>query len=84
MAEQGQCGHDPNGATGETPNVTTPEKIIMPHEQDGVLLRYIQIACGAYHTLVVDEDQNVRSFGSGNRGRLGEYFKKKRKRRERV
>ena len=71
MAEQGQCGHDPNGATGETPNVTTPEKIIMPHEQDGVLLRYIQIACGAYHTLVVDEDQNVRSFGSGNRGRLG-------------
>ena len=77
MAEQGQCGHDPNGATGETPNVTTPEKIIMPHEQDGVLLRYIQIACGAYHTLVVDEDQNVRSFGSGNRGRLGEYIFKK-------
>ena len=76
MAEQGQCGHDPNGATGETPNVTTPEKIIMPHEQDGVLLRYIQIACGAYHTLVVDEDQNVRSFGSGNRGRLGEYILK--------
>ena len=71
MAEQGQCGQDPNGATGETPNVTTPEKISMPHEDDGVDLRYIQVACGAYHTLAVDEEGNVRSFGSGHRGRLG-------------
>ena len=43
----------------------------MPHEVDGVEVRYIQVACGAYHTIVVDEDMNVRTFGCGHRGRLG-------------
>jgi alpha-tubulin suppressor-like RCC1 family protein len=71
MGDHGALGHEPSGSTGETPNISIPTKIRMPHEKDGVELRFIQVSAGAYHTLAIDEDENVRSFGSGRRGRLG-------------
>jgi len=43
----------------------------MLHEETGVALRYIQVSAGAYHTVAIDEHENIRTFGSGRRGRLG-------------
>ena len=54
-----------------TPNISTPTKIVMLHEETGVALRYIQVSAGAYHTVAIDEHENIRTFGSGRRGRLG-------------
>lgn len=71
----GQLGHPPDSATAVASNCIVPTQVLVQDTQSlrksGKYLSFIQVSAGSYHTLAVDSNGMIRSWGCGSRGRLG-------------
>jgi hypothetical protein len=67
------CGENNNGQLGYTNdgNVETPRKITPATGDDLIGKTIVQVVCGYYHTIFLDDNGNVYSCGYNDNGQLG-------------